>query len=483
MSEQLAKASFPFVGGAYQSRSRTFDCARTVNMFPEVHDYGAGKGGEPAMLVSRAGLDKVQELGLGPIRACYTVSNTQLAFIVTGNSVYQLSSARGIPVLLDGNLNTSTGPVSVSDNGAHVLMVDGSNGYTIDISSPAVVTIVDPNFYNGAKTVAYQGGYFVLENPGTSNFFISDLDSIDFPPLNESSVLSSPDVLVACISNNEQLYLMGARTTEVWALTGASASAPFSLIPSRVMNMGVSAPATVRKLAGTFLWLGSNDQGDGVVYSMENDSPTRVSTHAIEFAFQELGDLSTATAFAYQENGHYFYCLNLPGALVTWCYDMSSKQWHERESMVAGASSRHLAETHCFLNGQHIVGDYRNGNVYVYSSEVFLDNGEPLRRMRQTPHSTIGMVNVFYKTLQIDVQPGTGTMVINPRIVLRMSRNGGFDFGNPIYSTMGLAGEYRTRARFQRLGYGRDVVFQVYCDDPVNVVFLSAWLDVEPGQA
>lgn len=485
MAEKLSKSAFPFIGGSYQSRSRTFDGQRTVNMYPEMHDYGAGKGGEPAVLYSNSGLERKQTIGLGPIRpgGSYTVSNTQLSFHVSGNEVYQLSSVGGIPVALSGNLNTSAGAVSMTDNGTHVLIVDGTNGYTIDLNAPAVVTIVDPNFYDGAQTVTYQGGYFVLEKQGTSNFFISDLDSIDFPPLNESSVLSSPDILVAVISNNEQLYLLGARTIEVWALTGASASAPFTLIPSRVMNMGCTAPASVRKLAGTFLWLGANDQGDGVVYSMENDSPTRVSTHAIEYRLQQLGDLSTASAYAYQENGHYFYVLQLPGADTTYVYDMSTKQWHERQSMVDGQLGRHLGISHCFLNGEHIVGDYRNGNLYIYNSNYFYDNGETLRRMRQTPHSSSGMANVFYKTMQVDIQPGVGTLTVDPRLVLRVSRDGGFNFGNPIYSSMGLVGKYKTRARWQRLGYGRDLVFQVFCDDPVNVVFLSAYLETETGTA
>lgn len=484
MSERLEKSTFPFCAGSYEARSKTFDSARTVNMFPEMHTYGAGKGGEPAALYSTPGLRPVQQVGTGPIRGCYTISNAQLSFIVSGNEVYQLSSAEGTAIAVTGNLNSSAGPVQMVDNGSHVLIVDGVNGYTIDLSvAPALTTIVDPNFYDGAKSVTYQGGYFILDVPNSSNFFLSDLDSIDFLPLNESSAVSSPDILVNCISNTEQLYLMGARTIEVWALTGASAAAPFQLIQGRVSNIGLTAVATVKKIAGTFLWLGANDQGDGIVFSMENDSPTRVSTHAIEHALQQLGDLSTATAFAYQEDGHFFYALNVPGSDSTWVYDLSTKQWHERQSIQNGDIGRHFGEHLCFLNGEHLVGDYRNGNVYVYDQKFYYDGDEPIRRLRQTPHSSNGLANTFYKTLQVDIQPGVGTLTLDPRIVLRISRDGGFTFGNPIYANMGKIGRYKTRARWQRLGFGRDLVFQVYCDDPVNVVFLSAYLATEVGSA
>lgn len=487
MAERLVKSNWPFVGGSYEARSKTQDCSRTVNMFPEMHGYGAGKNGDVAALYSRAGLRPAQTLGTGPIRGMYTISNTQLAFVVSGNEVYQLSSAEGTPILVSGNLTTSDGPVSLSDNGTHVMIVDGSNGYTIDLSvSPTLTLITDANFYNGARTVTYQGGYFLLDVPSSvqsSAVFFSSPDSIDFPPLNILSADSSPDEIVAVISNNQQLYIMGARTTEVWAQTGASASEPFSLISGRVINIGCTAWATVKKIAATFLWLGSNDQGDGVVYSMENDSPTRVSTHAIEHRLQALGDLSTATAFAYQEDGHQFYAINAPGASTTYVYDMTTKQWHERQSLDRGIMGRHFAEHLCFLNGEHVVGDYRDGSIYVYDLGFYLDGTEPIRKLRQTPHSTNGLANTFYRTIQIDIQPGAGTLTIDPRLVLRISRDGGFTFGNAIYANMGKVGEYRTRARFQRLGYGRDVVFQVACDDPAPIVFLSAYLDTETGNA
>jgi hypothetical protein len=87
----------------------------------------------------------------------------------------------------------------------------------------------------------------------------------------------------------------------------------------------------------------------------------------------------------------------------------------------------------------------------------------------------------FYKTLQVDIQPGTGTVLINPRLVLEISKDGGHTFGNPIYGSMGKIGDYIARARWQRLPRGRDLVFRVSCDDPVNVVFLAAYLDVEQG--
>ena len=494
MAEKLNKSSFVFIGGTYVSPSRTFDAQRSINLYPEVSGAGPGKNGEVAMLLSADGCRQVQTIGTGPIRGAYTISNAQRTFIVSGNELYVLTSAQGIPVACTGNLNTSAGPVSMVDNGQFLLIVDGANGYWVSLSgSPAVNVINDPHFYNGARTCTYQGGYFICEQAGTSNFFVSGIDAdlslppstsastAPWPPLNISSADSSPDILVAVISNNQQLYLLGARTIEVWSLEGGSASSPFSPIPGRTINIGCISPATVTRLAGTFFWLGANDQGGGIVYSMENDTPTRVSNHAIEAKIQALGDLSSSTALAWQKNGHQFVALNCPGAATTYTYDMTTKMWCERQTLTAGVMDRFLGQCHAFLNGQHLIGDYRNGNLYVLDQSYYQDGTEPLRRVRVTPHSSEGVAMVFYQTLQIDMQPGTGTLTTNPRLVLEISRDGGFTWGNPIYATAGLIGAYTWRARWQRLGRGRDLVFRVSCDDPVNITYLNAFLSTESG--
>jgi hypothetical protein len=480
--EVLKKASFPFIAGSYVARSPIFDCQRTINLYPEVSSIGAGKNGEVAALYSCPGLRRVQTLGLGPTRGAHLTANN-LGFLVSGNQVFQLASAEGIPVTVSGNLLTSAGPVSIADNGTHVLLVDGEYGYTIDLNdpSPVLTQINDPNFF-AANSVDYLGGYFILDKKGTSNFFISDIDSIDFPPLNESSALASTDDVISVKVLNNQLFIFGSRTIEVWALTGASASAPFER--QTAFNTGISSHASLVLLANTTLWLGANEQGDGIVFSMENNSPTRVSTHAIEHLLQRQGDLSSCTAYGYQEDGHYFYHLNVPSANTTYVYDLSSKLWFERQSTHDdGSQRRHFGERHIFLNGKHITGDYRNGNVYVYDYETYTDDGAVLRRRRITPHLSEGVQLVFPSTLQVDIQTGVGTATLNPRLALKVSKDGGQTYGNPIYGTMGKVGQYRHRARWQRLPYGRDLVFDIWCDDPVNVVFLSAWLNAEVGSA
>jgi hypothetical protein len=493
------KNRFPgFIGPAYKSRSERFDAQRLVNFYIEMDEVGTGKGGEPAVLIGTPGLSRQQVVGNGPIRCTYTQSNAAKSYIVSGNKVYTITGANALPELVAGSLASNEGPVQAADNGQQVIFVDGTNGYYIDTTIlPLTLTqIIDPNFH-ATDTITFQDGYFIgvdkgTDLKGTGAFFISDLYSIDFLPLNEANASGASDILVGAISCNRELYLLGAKSLEIWFDQGSSAATPFQRQDGRFSQVGCAAPNSIAVVNETFFWLGSNSQGGGIVYTLENAMPTRVSNHAVEYAIQGLTDLTGATAYSYQQEGHYFYCLNIPGTGTTWVYDTSCKQWHERQSTLNGVTGRHLGNTHCILNGKHIVGDYRNGNIYIYDLDVYTDDGEIVNRIRQAPHISQNLNRLFYRLLEVDMQFGVGLsgeqngapiQGSNPRITLEISNDGGETWSNPIYAAMGKIGRYNSRARWQRLGSSRDRVFRLTISEPVRATMLSAYLDVEQGSA
>lgn len=207
MSE--SKKRFPgFVGPSDRLRSGRFDCQRTVNMYVEIDPLGSGKGQEPAVMVSTPGLKFHQSIGAGPIRCTYTQSNIAASWIVSGNQIYKIEGANGIPQLIPGAMITYSGYVQASDNGTQIIFVDGEYGYYVDTAAttPSVVQITDPHFHP-TDTITFQDGYFIGVDKGTGNFFISDLYSITFLPLNEANASGASDILVGAISCNRQLYL------------------------------------------------------------------------------------------------------------------------------------------------------------------------------------------------------------------------------------------------------------------------------------
>ena len=67
--------------------------------------------------------------------------------------------------------------------------------------------------------------------------------------------------------------------------------------------------------------------------------------------------------------------------------------------------------------------------------------------------------------------------------MLSISHDAGHTWGVERWTSAGKIGEYRTRARWRRLGRTRDTVFRVRITDPIKVVLLGAALLAERGTA
>ena len=58
--------------------------------------------------------------------------------------------------------------------------------------------------------------------------------------------------------------------------------------------------------------------------------------------------------------------------------------------------------------------------------------------------------------------------------MLQVSRDGGYTWGNEMWTTPGQAGEFLHRAEWRRLGVSRNYVFKFRITDPVKVTMISA---------
>lgn len=127
---------FGFVGPSYEAPSIYQDGQETINFFPEVDPLKQpGTRGVVALyptpgLTTQAVLPNKQE-----VRGLRTVSGGEQMVAVCGPYVYVLS-ANLVPTVV-GTLNTSSGVVTITDNGVNVYIVDGAYRYTWRISAPA----------------------------------------------------------------------------------------------------------------------------------------------------------------------------------------------------------------------------------------------------------------------------------------------------------------------------------------------------------
>lgn len=468
-----------FIGPSYTLKSVNVDCQRCINLYPELNELGTGKEREVAALVATPGLSLLLTLAASPYRGSWYTSTGRL-FAVGGNKLYEISSAW--VATERGTLNSSEGRISFADNGIELVFVDGDDGYYMTLATNSFAVITDPDWL-GASMVTYQDGYFIFIKPDSGQFFISDLNSAGIAE-DVATSEGQPDNLVACVSDHRDLWLFNQQSIEVFFNSG-NADFPFERIQGAFIEHGCAAAFSVAKMNNTIFWLGQDDKGNGIVYMAKGYQPQKISTHAVELAIQSYGDISDASAWTYQENGHHFYVLNFPTADTTWVFDSSTNLWHERVFTNQGQFERHRADGHSFAFSTHVVGDYENGKIYKLSSAVYSDNGAEITRRRVAPHISSSMNRVFYNAFELDIESGVGldgtAQGTDPQVMMQFSDDGGHQWSNEKWASFGKIGQRKKRVRWQRLGYSRDRVFRVTITDPVKVTLIGAELTIEAG--
>jgi hypothetical protein len=318
--------------------------------------------------------------------------------------------------------------------------------------------------------------------------------------------------------------VFGNDSVEVWYNAG-TLDFPLTRIQGAFNELGCLSAFSIAKLDNALFWLGQDTRGYGIVYRANGYTGTRISTHAIEFAIQQYGDVSDAIAYTYQQEGHAFYVLTFPSANATWVFDVATNAWHERAGLENGEFVRHRSNCQMTFNSETIVGDFQNGNIYAFDLNVFADNGQPqkwLRSWRALPSSTNNLKRTAQHSLQLDAETGVGLNGIdpldpleyilattsgdeivtndgefiaisvetvegaNPQVMLRFSDDGGHTWSNEHWRTMGRIGAYGTRTIWRRLGMTlklRDRVYEVSGTAPVKIDIMGAELILDPTNA
>ena len=392
----------PILGSSYVIRSINAADNRMINLYPEVIPEG---GKEPAYLQRCPGLTRVVTVGTGPIRGLYSLYN--ILYVVSGTEFYKVSASYVATKIGDV---TGTGPVSMADNGTQIFVACNPDSYIYNTDTLAFAQITDEDF-PGAVTVGYLDGYFVFNEPDSQRVWVTALlDGLSVDPLDFASAEGSPDGLVSLIIDHREAWLFGTNSVEVWYNSG-EADFPLSRIQGAYNEIGCIAPYSVAKMDNSVFWLGADARGQGIVYRAQGYQGVRISTHAVEYAIQQYADLSDATGYTYQQDGHTFYVLNFTGADTTWVYDAATGAWHERAGFRNGDFTRHRGNNHARFNGQPHVGDYQSGKIYTFSLDVYADDGAAqkwLRSWRALPTGSNTLKRTTHHSLQIDMETGVG---------------------------------------------------------------------------
>lgn len=486
------------LGEPYAGQSLIASGQQAINLYAESNKE-AGQAPAPITYYQFPGTELFGEPLNPNVSRCTYRTSIGTVYSVVGSSVYQILN-NGAMIFV-GSIADRPSQVYMYDNGLAIVLVDGTEGWAIDMSNNNFGQIIDPSFY-GADFVLFLDTFFIFNRPDTNQFYIS-LSMADytmltsgtaFDPLDIAAKAGSADPIVALATVNKNLWLIGELTTEIWYGTGA-ADFFFQAIQGAYVNRGCIAPYSVISTDTIVIWLSQDRIGKNIIVKTVGYDVEEISTPALVKDFNSYETTADAIGMCLQTQDHAFYILQFPTANKTWAKDLLS-YWFQlgKWNVETNTFDRYRANCCCFGFGLNLIGDFQTGNVYKLNPNVFTDGGDPIKWVRTFLHM-VGpeFQRITYKNCDLDMEVGNADApvdpetdddnpAINPMVQLSWSDDRGKTFGFPIEQSLGQQGEYLTTVSFNRLGMARDRIFKVEWSAPVRTAIQGGFVEVSPSK-
>jgi hypothetical protein len=457
----------PFGTHSYKSQSLPVSAQRMVNMYSEKQPPDAKTD---VAVFGHPGIVGFATCGTGPVRGIHKMGG--VAYVVSGTRLYSVSST-GASTDIGGAVSGAS-PVSMDDNGTQLVITNGTNGYIYSVTGGfALITDVD---FNAADTVQFFDQRFYFDWKNTNKFFGSDLlDGTSYNALVFGSAETRPDNVKALVLNKQILLVFGDTTIEPWQDIGA-ANMPLERVPGIVIERGLAAPRATAKEDNSVFFLGE----DRRYYRLDGLTPVGISTPAIDAEWQNYSTISDAFCFSYPWAGHKFAVVQFPTANKTYSFDISTGDWHERESwdMNGRSLGRWTVNCHATCYDLELMGDAYSGKVGYLSASTYTEFGNTTQALATSPPIHSDRKRVFISRLEMDIEAGVGIASgqgSDPQWMLRNSKDGGRTYTNlQKWRSAGPAGANRTRLRWLKLGQARERVFELTTTDPVKRTIIAA---------
>lgn len=471
----------PVTGPTYQHESQDVNYQRCVNLFPSL---SGPEGKQQFALLPTAGKKTLVDLSGTEVRAIMEFNDT--VYVVVNSTVYKLTindnaeTATGASI---GTISSQSGLISWAKNPTQIMFTDGTTtgGYIITVSTDTLTQISDADF-TGATTVVFMDSYFLYNTPNASTMFATDSNNgLSVDALDVATAEGSPDRLVALAVDKRELWAFGKTSVEIWYDAANATAFPFSRREGAFINQGCAAAFTVLNFDNSLVWLDDR----GYIVQANGYSPEVLSNFTVNNAIQSYARIDDAYAFQHIDRGHLFYVISFPTAKKTWAYDATTKQWHERAYMTQNSVLEHdLANCSTRYKRWELAGSRNSGKVFLLKSTAYDDGGDTIHRIRTTGHQAVEYNQIGVDALELHIEAGkalsTGTGS-DPQVMMRYSQDGGYTWSNEMYRSMGKIGEYNKRIRWNRLGTGREWLFEFRVSDPIPFSIIDASVDISGG--
>lgn len=471
-------------------------------------------------LINYAGYRKRSEVGAtGKGRGIYTSSRGGFMLVVMGDGVYKINGGLGASFI--GNIDTSTGAVSIAENNVNqICIVDGVNAYiynyNVDLFQKQTIT------WNGLPVtpsyVDYHNTYFLLgssEIAASPNFWYAAAFSTDttiaIAIQDQFSISTKPDSAKAVLripGGGNNVIVFGNTVAEIWTHVGGTEN--YRRVSSTNINTGAISASTIAASDDMIVWLASNEDEAPVIMVTNGSESKQISTDGISGLLETLDHPEQSTGFVYKQNGHLFYHLTFYHAddNLSLLYDFNTNKFFHISDE---DQNYYPARISAFFNKKVYFVSLDDNCIYEMGQDLvdynysITDNtaGQIIPRIRVT--NTIRKedsspfrannfvfwleqgVNTYAKALEnqftcdgqlltedgLDIIVSEDDIVIlaedgacslndnRPRVDLNLSKNGNQSFGTIVSRFLNSQGVYRNQINWHKLGHANELTIQI----------------------
>lgn len=508
----MAKVTLPISLGFYVSDALPISAQRCVNFQPNIPQ---GDTVTVDNLFGNPGLNELASVSLLDTgRGLHVMAD--IPYAVIGNSLFRLNR-----VIIDSTETFTTTNLGVIEGTDRVFMADNGvqlcivavpqsgitvgKSYIFTESPDTLAEITDPDFDGPAASVVYIAGFFSFHKSTGKKFFQSALNDgrgaplgTAYDPFDFSVAESDPDQIRAQIVYRGLLYIGGSLTFEINRNIGRT-PAPFQRLPGGVIDVGISAPHSLKLFAGVFAFVGAGLNESPAIWIINGTSKQKISPIAIDNELSKLTDdqVENLSAWVYGESGAYFYGLTLPDTCFV--YDVTNKRWHERQSTKETTLTQYRVSSMVSAYGRIIVTDFQDGRIGELVEDLFLEYGRLIRAFvtskafdDQGNIVVLGSIEAVVEggvglTEDIIIESGTSASGVpilvtggfDPKITLSFSDDGGRTFFGSLSRSLGKLGEYKTRPIWRRMGsFPRSRILRFEISAPVKRTLIKVEAEV-----
>lgn len=437
-------------------------------------------------LVPYAGYQKVLEILPGRVesREIYRSVKYEHLFVVLDEFVYEIDDNFGYTII--GQLETRSGPVFIDENNSNqIAFVDGLYVYIYDYGLHEF-TRVTVDFEPGYIT--FQDTYFIAADISSNQWRLSESGNgkswPSLPDVNASQFIgelqTKPDLMVAAIRFNRQLFIMGTKTVEIWHDVGGTLF-PYQRDNTLSIDYGCLSASTIASGFGLLVWLAANEHAGPTIRVSTGGAPEEISNDGINFALDKLTKPEDSTAFLFEEDGHVFYQITFRSDNQTFVYDFNTKAFFNVTNEHLGA---HIAKRMAFFNNHHYFVANEEGALYNFGTEYTSFNTsldgtirKAIPRIRLTKPIRMPDASRFCMT-NMNITLEQGEESTTQYFYISKSTDGGATFGNAIQKQLNDIGNRPNRLRQMNLGSANDCVFQFRMESLGRFVVLGATMDI-----